>query len=219
VVQVKNIKNAVGLNLRFISFLIFSLLSGYLAADAYIYQKSDGTILLTNKVNAKADLIKRYKLPKRLQKKIKGHIRFSNKEKNRLLYLDKIRQAAEKHHIPVSLLEALVETESAFDHKALSSAGAMGLTQLMPATAKRFGVTDREDPTQSLNAGARYLKILLTLFKHDVRLALAGYNAGEHTVIRFKYQIPPYKETQRYVKKVMRLYRQKKVKLSPLPLI
>jgi soluble lytic murein transglycosylase-like protein len=163
-----------------------------------------------------ASLLKRYKLPERLRKKTKGRIDYANKEKNRHKHRSEIRKAAEKHGVPVSLFEALVETESAFDENALSQAGALGLTQLMPATAKRFGVTDRTNPVQSLNAGARYLRQLLNLFKHNAYLALAGYNAGENAVIRFKYQIPPYKETQQYIKKVMALYRQKKVQLQPL---
>ncbi len=200
-----------------LSFLCFSCLFCYeLWADAYIYRDKNGGIILTNKKMQQVHLIKRYKLPKRLKKITKGHINYANKEKNRLKHFNKIKKAAEKQGLPVSLFSALIEIESAFDENALSQAGAVGLTQLMPATAKRFGVTDRNDPEQSINAGARYLRYLLNRFDHNAHLALAGYNAGENAVIRFKYQIPPYKETRKYVKKVLALYKQKKVSLSPL---
>ncbi len=212
VVQVKNIKNVVvnRFKMRSFSFLIF-FMPVLLQADAYIYQSDDGMITLTNKVMKNQSLIKKYKLPERLQTKVKSRVDYSAKEKNRRKYASKIRKFAEKYAIPVSLFSALVETESAFDPKALSKAGAVGLTQLMPATAKRFGVTDRKNPSQSLEAGARYFSYLLKLFKHDAKLALAGYNAGENAVIRFKHQIPPYKETRKYVKRIMRLYQQKNV--------
>ena len=79
----------------------------------------------------------------------------------------------------------------------------MGLTQLMPGTAKRFGVTNAYDVRQNLDGGARYLRELLTLFREDVHLALAAFNAGENAVIRHGNRIPPYEETQRYVPAVL----------------
>ena len=102
------------------------------------------------------------------------------------------------------LLKAMVHVESAFNADAVSPKGAMGLMQLMPATAKRYGVTSRKDPVASLEGGARYFHDLLVLFEQDLRLALAAYNAGENAVI--KYQgIPPYPETQNYVERVIEL--------------
>ena len=79
--------------------------------------------------------------------------------------------------------------------------------QLMPATAKRYGVNDRFDPKQNIRGGTRYLKDLLNLFNDDMELALAAYNAGENTVIRYGNKIPPYRETQDYVKKVLSLFK------------
>ena len=114
-----------------------------------------------------------------------------------------IRSAAATHRVEPALLKAVMRAESAFNPYATSNKGASGLMQLMPATAKRFGVTDIYDPVQNIEGGARYLRFLLTKFKHNYRYAIAAYNAGEGTVMRYK-GIPPYNETQDYVKKVMR---------------
>jgi len=95
----------------------------------------------------------------------------------------------------------VIRAESEFDVFAVSSKGAQGLMQLMPATARRFGVTDPFDPRQNIFAGTQFLRILLDLFDGDVALALAGYNAGENAVRRYK-GIPPYRETRGYVTKV-----------------
>jgi soluble lytic murein transglycosylase-like protein len=103
------------------------------------------------------------------------------------------------------LIKAVIQAESAFDPDAVSHAGAVGLMQLMPATAARYGVKNRRDPVQNLVGGARYLRDLLDEFK-NLKLALAAYNAGEEAVRRYGYQIPPYQETQTYVKRVERFY-------------
>lgn len=129
---------------------------------------------------------------------------------NKLLYTPLIQQAAKRWELPAELLHAVVRAESAYDPSAVSRVGAVGLMQLMPSTAERFGVTDRYNAMQSLDGGAQYLKQLLKLFDNNLDLVLAGYNAGEGTVRKYGYKIPPYPETQKYVKKVkqfMRLYR------------
>ena len=82
----------------------------------------------------------------------------------------------------------------------------MGLMQLMPATASRYGVKDRKDPIDSIRGGSRYFRYLLDLFDNDIRLALAAYNAGENAVIKYGRRIPPYRETQNYVKRVLKFY-------------
>ena len=105
-----------------------------------------------------------------------------------------------------ALIHAVVRAESAYRSDALSSKGAMGLMQLMPATAKRYGVNDRSDPAQNLRGGSEYLRDLLVMFENDLQLALAAYNAGENAVIRYGRQIPPYPETQNYVRKVIGFY-------------
>lgn len=106
------------------------------------------------------------------------------------------------------LLHAVIRAESSYNASAISRAGAVGLMQLMPGTAERYGVTDRYDPVENLRGGAYYLRDLLTLFNGDLRLALAGYNAGENAVIRNGYAIPPYAETIEYVRRVTLFYQQ-----------
>lgn len=117
-----------------------------------------------------------------------------------------IEHAALLHGLDPALLHAIVEVESAYDPAAVSPQGAVGLMQLMPATARRFGVRDRYDVQQNLRGGAGYLAWLLDHFQHDVRLAVAAYNAGEGAVRRAGNNVPPFAETQAYVRRVERLY-------------
>lgn len=105
------------------------------------------------------------------------------------------------HGVSVDLIKAVIQAESEFDSFAVSSKGAQGLMQLMPFTARRFGVSDPFDPRQNIFGGVQYLRLLLDMFGGDVPLALAGYNAGENAVTRFR-GIPPFKETQNYVRKI-----------------
>ena len=112
-----------------------------------------------------------------------------------------------------ALLKAMIHIESAFNPGAVSPKGASGLMQLMPETARRYGVTDRFSPSQSLEGGGRYVRDLLLMFNHDTRLALAAYNAGENAVTRYN-GIPPYSETQQDVELVIQmraLYRKQNV--------
>lgn len=131
---------------------------------------------------------------------------FKSYKKNKQLFSPQIDEASVRHGIDAGLIHAVIQTESYYNPVIKSRAGAVGLMQLMPATAERFGVTNRKDPEQNINAGTRYLKILLSMFNNDLKLALAAYNAGEGTVRRYGNKIPPYPETQNYVKKVLKLY-------------
>jgi hypothetical protein len=117
-----------------------------------------------------------------------------------------ITQSARRNGIDHRLILAVMKQESSFNTRALSYKGARGLMQLMPATASRFGVTDIYDPAQNIEGGARYLRFLLNTFNGNVELALAGYNAGEHAVYRYGNRIPPYRETQDYVRKISAHY-------------
>ncbi|WP_295393085.1 lytic transglycosylase domain-containing protein [uncultured Thiodictyon sp.] len=114
-----------------------------------------------------------------------------------------INAYAQVYGLSPQLLHAVIRTESAYNHEAVSRAGAEGLMQLMPGTAARYGVKDSFNPVENVRGGAAYLRDLLNLFGQDLTLALAGYNAGENAVIRNGNQIPPYPETQNYVRQVL----------------
>jgi soluble lytic murein transglycosylase-like protein len=118
-----------------------------------------------------------------------------------------IEHAAASQAIEANLLRAVIVVESGFNSRAVSARGAVGLMQLMPATARRFGASNRYDPRQNIAAGAGYLKFLINRFGHDLRLALAAYNAGEDAVDRSGGRIPPFSETQAYVPRVLGIYR------------
>jgi soluble lytic murein transglycosylase-like protein len=118
-----------------------------------------------------------------------------------------LRAASKANDIDYELLKALIATESGFDAKAVSPKGAMGLMQVMPETAQRYGITGKLfDPATNIKAGTKYLRYLIDLFPGRLDLALAAYNAGEGAVIRAGKQVPNFKETQNYVKTVMQLY-------------
>jgi hypothetical protein len=116
-----------------------------------------------------------------------------------------IFRAGKKAGIDPRFIHAVIKQESKYDAKAVSPVGAQGLMQMMPATAERFGLKDPFDPAANVEAGTKYLKWLLTRFDGDVSLALAGYNAGEGAVDKYK-GVPPYGETQNYVKKIVSNY-------------
>ncbi len=118
-----------------------------------------------------------------------------------------IEKAASSNSVEANLLRAVIVVESGFNSRAVSKRGAVGLMQLMPATASRFGVSNPYDPRENVHAGARYLKFLMDRFGQDIRLALAAYNAGEEAVDRNGGQIPPFTETMAYVPKVLKIYR------------
>lgn len=132
---------------------------------------------------------------------------YNNPNKSKFNFL--IAQAAARHQVDAKLVHAVIQTESAYRSDAISSAGAVGLMQLMPATASRFGVLDSNNPEQNINGGTRYLKHLIDLFPNSLHLAIAAYNAGENSVLRHNNSIPPYPETQNYVRQVLALYKQK----------
>jgi soluble lytic murein transglycosylase-like protein len=117
-----------------------------------------------------------------------------------------IVESGKRNSVDPLLLYSIMHQESSFKARAMSNKGARGLMQLMPFTASRFGVTNIWDPKQNIEGGARYMRFLLNLFNGDVRLALAGYNAGEGAVMKFGYQVPPYSETREYVRRIGNRY-------------
>lgn len=114
-----------------------------------------------------------------------------------------VQEAGEKYQVPHRLIESIIHTESGFNPKAHSHAGAIGLMQLMPGTARELGVENPYDVTQNVDGGVRYFRQMLDRFGQDTKLALAAYNAGPEAVKRYG-GIPPYQETQQYVSKVMK---------------
>lgn len=114
-----------------------------------------------------------------------------------------INQTSRKYNVDSTLVKAVIKAESNFNNKAVSPVGARGLMQLMPATAASLQVADSFHPESNIDGGVRYLRYLSNLFNGNLPLVLAAYNAGENTVIRYNNSIPPYRETQNYVKRVL----------------
>ena len=128
-------------------------------------------------------------------------VNFGNVRLNTNAYGDEISAASKRYGVDEAVVRAIIHAESAFNPRALSRVGAQGLMQLMPATARRFGVGDAFDAAENIRGGVQYLAWLLKRFDGDVKLAAAGYNAGEGAVDKYK-GVPPYAETQRYVERV-----------------
>src|SRR5512145_467170 len=166
-------------------------------ADIYKYEDEEGVLHLTNvPSNPKAKYVmimreKRVQFPRGI--KITDYDRI-------------ISKAANKFNLDVALIKAVIKAESNFNHHAVSSKGAKGLMQLMPKTASALNVEDAFHPENNIEGGARYLRYLLNLYRGNLTLALAAYNAGEGAVAKYNYNIPPYRETQTYVKRVLAFY-------------
>jgi soluble lytic murein transglycosylase-like protein len=125
-------------------------------------------------------------------------------------YIDDVFEISYEYNIDPLLLHAIAEVESQYNPLAISPAGAKGLMQILPSTARRFGMNDPDsqlfNPRDNLRICSTYLRSLHSLFGNNIPLILAAYNAGEHAVIKYGYRIPPYDETQKYVAKVMKRY-------------
>lgn len=199
---------------RFLAALLACLfVPAITSADIYKYVDQYGRVYLTDKPSHSGY--------KRLVKTWKGwgesaaaRVDFSRLSENRKRFGSNIEAAARDHQLPLALVHAVITAESAYDPNAVSRAGAVGLMQLMPATAERYGVRDRRDPVANISGGTRYLRDLLGMFNNDVRLAVAAYNAGENAVISHGRQVPPYAETQAYVQAVLKYYREYEQKLA-----
>lgn len=141
---------------------------------------------------------------------IREGIRYSGKyKKTENFYHKLIEKIADLHEVDAALIKAIVKAESSYDPQAVSHAGAMGLMQLMPATAAEVGVNDTFNPEENLHGGIKYYKKMLEQFKGDIELALAAYNAGSGAVLTYK-GIPPYKETREYIERVKTFYEEYK---------
>jgi soluble lytic murein transglycosylase-like protein len=167
-------------------------------ADIYKYVDKEGVLHLTNVPsdhNAKYVMIMK-------EKRILFHASIDVNK-----YDDIITKTADKFKLDSALIKAVIKAESNFNHRAVSPVGAQGLMQLMPKTASSLNVEDSFHPEKNIEGGARYLRYLLNNYKGDLTLALAAYNAGERAVAKYNYNVPPYRETQNYVKRVLSFYR------------
>ena len=182
------------------------------AADIYKYVDKHGRVTLTDV--AKNSQYKRLVKTWKGWEEPKNQIALRDLDKNRQKYSITIDFYARQYQLPRSLLHAVITAESAYDPEAISRTGAVGLMQLMPETARRYGVRNRRDPEENVGGGTRYLRDLLQMFNNNLILALAAYNAGENAVVRNGHQIPPFNETRNYVKKVVALYQQYRKTMS-----
>lgn len=178
-----------------ITLLTLIMTSSSLADEIYQFIDNDGVIHFTN-----VPVDPRYKSLKRFRKS-SYRIRYAEREFHRV-----ISEVAKKYSVNPALIKAIIKAESDFDPTAVSTAGAQGLMQLMPATANRLGVSDPFDPRENIEGGIRYFKTLLDTFENDTRLALAAYHAGENNVLRYG-GLPPIPQTQEYVERVIRYYK------------
>ncbi len=191
-------------SLNIFGLILLLLAGGSIQADIYKFEDNEGRILLTDQPSAGRDmtLLKRFRFSY-------AHPRSGGTAPPTRRLKQKIRQlkpliddAARISGLDPDLIHAIILAESAYNERARSAKGAMGLMQLIPATAKRFNVDDPWDPAQNIKGGSSYLKWLMNHFDNDLDLVLAAYNAGEGAVEKYGRSIPPYKETQRYVLKV-----------------
>lgn len=183
--------------------------SSYAGQTIYQFKDDNGTTLLTNKKKAEYNHLKVIKATYYPDSNIHSYSNWGVSEasvlpsysRNKNAFDQLIRQAAQQHGVSEGLVKAIMHTESGFNINARSPVGAQGLMQLMPATARRFNVSNAYDPQQNIFGGVKYLSWLLKRFNGDSRLAIAAYNAGEGNVDKYG-GIPPFRETQDYVRRV-----------------
>jgi soluble lytic murein transglycosylase-like protein len=189
------------------AYLVASV-SGARGEGIYKYVEKDGTIVYTNVPPNKAAKVQ--KLAASFHKAPEAAEPAATSATSLTDFDDHIETAAKRYRIPPSLLRAVMHAESNFDPGAVSPKGAAGLMQLMPDTAREMYVKDIFEPRDNIEGGARYLRVLANQFDGDMVKMVAAYNAGPDAVNRFGGQIPPYPETQAYVRKVLQLYFQYK---------
>ncbi len=177
--------------------ILILILPVIISSQVRIEKDSSGTLVITNKGNeskgGKAKKEKQISLPPQ-----------SEEEKG--ILKEKVKDACLKNGLDYHLVCSLIEAESSFRHNIVSRKGAIGLMQVIPETAKRFGANNPWDLDQNIKAGTSFLSFLFNYFDNNIPLVLAGYNAGENAVVKYNYKIPPYEETVRYVFTILEKY-------------
>lgn len=181
-----------------LSLILIAALTDTGRADIYKYEDNEGVLHLTN---VPTDTRIKYVMVMR-EKRILFQPQLDVNKYDHI-----ITKTADRFKLDSALIKAIIKAESNFNHRAVSPVGAQGLMQLMPKTASQLNVDDSFHPEKNIEGGARYLRYLLNLYKGNLSLALAAYNAGEGAVAKYNYNIPPYRETQNYVRRVLSFYR------------
>ena len=193
----------VAMRFLLLPILLFALVPS-VKADIYAYTDAGGVVHLSNvRKNKNYKAVVMAQRDESTSKSSRGLVQASHAGKNRFASL--VEEAARTYKVDAALLHAVISAESGYNPAAVSKKGAVGLMQLMPETARRFGVENCFDPAQNIRGGTKYLSYLLQLFDNNLELAVAAYNAGENAVIRHGYSIPPYSETLSYVPNVLEL--------------
>ncbi len=193
----------------FLSLFLLIISINLFGEKFYKYIDSNGEVVYCNRKprNISPKKVKVYEI----KRKRKDLIQFDNERYNR--YDDIIRKYSKKYGVDFNLIKTVILVESNFNPNAVSPKGAIGLMQLLPNTAIRFGVDDPYDPDQNIMGGTKYLKYLIKMFDGDLKLVLSAYNAGENLIKKIN-RIPNYSETKRYVKKIIEIYGDKSVPVN-----
>lgn len=166
-------------------------------ADIYMYVDQDGVVHFTNALTATDNDYRVYLKEKKI---------YSSQVYSPQSFDSFIRQAADLYGVSYPLLKAIIKAESDFNPRAVSKKGALGLMQIMPENIKALNISDPFDPGENIMGGARYFRAMLDRFEGHLPLSLAAYNAGPTAVERYNNQIPPYKETEEYIERVLKFY-------------
>ena len=194
------------MKLQCLVLLVLAACSAIARADIYRYVDKDGVTVYTDIPRPDRRQVVIVRDGRRSPVEAPRPALRADLQQLRSRYAGYVREAALASDVEPALIHAVISAESGYNPAAQSRKGALGLMQLMPATARRYRVANPLDPAQNILGGARYLRDLLSLFHNDLRLVIAAYNAGEDAVLRYGNRVPPYAETAAYVPRVMAYY-------------